>query len=43
MSEDKTIQEKRYKDMRINFNNADLTIAVTRNSDNLHLVIDILG
>ena len=24
--------------MRINFNNADLTIAVTRNSDNLHLV-----
>ena len=24
--------------MRINFNNADLTIAVTRNSDNLYLV-----
>lgn len=24
--------------MKINFNNADLTIAVTRNSDNLHLV-----
>ena len=24
--------------MRINFNNADLTIAVTRMSDNLHLV-----
>lgn len=24
--------------MRINFNNADLTIVVTRNSDNLHLV-----
>ena len=23
--------------MRINFNNADLTIAVTRNSDNLHV------
>ena len=24
--------------MKINFNNADLTIAITRNSDNLHLV-----
>ena len=35
---DKKREEKRYKDMRINFNNADLTIAVTRNSDNLHLV-----
>ena len=38
LSEDKTIQEKRYKDMIINFNNADLTIAVTRKSDNLELV-----
>lgn len=31
-------QEKRYKDMRINFNNADLTTVITRKSDNLHLV-----